>query len=26
MIADFMTKPLVGSKFFHFRECIMHQT
>ena len=24
MIADYMTKPLVGAKFFHFREQIMH--
>lgn len=26
MIADYMTKPLVGAKFFHFRDHIMHTT
>lgn len=26
MIADYMTKPLVGAKFFHFREHLMHAT
>ena len=24
MIADYMTKPLVGTKFIHFREQIMN--
>jgi hypothetical protein len=26
MIADYMTKPLVGAKFFRFREHLMHAT
>jgi hypothetical protein len=26
MIADYMTKPLVGAKFFHFREHLMNVT
>ena len=26
MIADYMTKPLVGAKFFHFRDHIMNAT